>query len=147
MTNSSLTSIGVRVETPLLTTGNVLPVLHEVLHALRRFGESGESLTIDLRAIPFGPGDEERLLETLGEGEIRAAIDSLGRTDVWETRYPGVWIVDHRNTEGVRIGLQVEITDVPALIRTPGDDIRDAVAELEEMLAAAGTMPSQEGTT
>ena len=170
MTNSSLTSIGVRVETPLLTTGNVLPVLHEVLHALLglavaqaqgldgafllRVDEGGEflvvrgeSLTIGLRAIPFGPGDEERLLETLGEGEIRAAIDSLGRTDVWETRYPGVWIVDHRNTEGVRIGLQVEITDVPALIRTPGDDIRDAVAELEEMLAAAGTMPSQEGTT
>lgn len=146
MTHTGLASIGVRVDAASLTTGNALPVLHEILHALRRLGESGESLTIDLRAIPFGPGDEERLLETLGHGEIRVTMDSLGRTDIWETRFPGVWIVDHRDAEGGRIGLQVEVTDVPALVRTPGDDIRDAVAELEETLAAAGTMPSQEGT-
>ena len=145
MTQGGLKSIGVRLEGPSFTTGNALPVLHEILHGLRRFRDSREPLTIDLRAMPFGPGDEERLLEILGRGETEAGVESLGRTDIWETRYPGVWIVDYRDSEGGRIGLQVEITDIPALVRTPGDDIRDAVADLERTLAAAGAMPSEEG--
>ena len=147
MTHIGLASIGVRIEGAASVTGNALPVLHEILHGLRRLGETGEPLTIDLRSIPFGPGDEERLLVTLGEGEVRAVLDSLGRTDIWETRYAGVWIIDHRDAAGARVGLQVEVTEMPSLLRTPGDDIRDAAAQLDEALAAAETMPIQEGTT
>ena len=36
-----------------------------------------EPLTIDLRAMPFGPGDEERLLEILGRGETE--VGSLAK--------------------------------------------------------------------
>ena len=146
MSDNSLRSIGIRVEGEVLDTGNALPVLHEILHALRRLDEAGEPTTIDLRSIPFGPGDEERLLRTLGEGELRASVDSLGRTEIWETSFHGVWLVDHRDAGGARTGLQVEVTDVPALIRTPADDITDAVAMLERVLDTTADMPSQEGT-
>lgn len=146
MSENTLNSIGVRVEGGLADTGNALPVMHEVLHALRRLDSQAESTTIDLRAIPFGPGDEQRLLDMLGSGEIRATIDSLGRTDIRETRFHGAWIVDHYDVAGTRIGLQVEITDCPALIQTPKEDISEAVAALESVLATAGTSPSQEAT-
>lgn len=147
MSQNKLRSIGVVVENPPLSLGNAVPVLHEILHALRRLEETGESSTIDLRAIPFGPGDEEHLLGMLGDGEIRATLDSVGRTEIRETRFHGVWLTDYRDADDNRIGLQVEVTDLPALIRTPRDDITDAARALEAALATAGQMPSQEGTT
>ena len=70
-----LKSIGVAVEEVPAGAGNALPVLHEVLHALRRLSGNGDPTIIDLRSIPFGPGDEQALLETLGEGEISATLE------------------------------------------------------------------------
>jgi len=136
-------SIGVRVEVGTSNAGNAVPVLHEILHALRRLAETSHRTIIDLRAIPFGPGDEERLLETLGAGEVTARVDSLGHTHISETRFPGVWLVDYRDASEARIGLQVEVTDVPGLLRTPHDDLNDAVDALEKALAAAVQDPSQ----
>jgi hydrogenase-1 operon protein HyaF len=139
-----LKSIGVVVEEVPAGAGNALPVLHEVLHALRRLSENGDHTVIDLRSIPFGPGDEQALLETLGEGEISATLDALGRTEIRETRYHGVWVVDYLGPDGERVGLQIEVTEVPGLLRTPAGDIGDAVAALQEMLAAAEDTSSQE---
>ena len=64
---SSLDKITIKAE-PAVFHPNAWPVLHEIRHALRRLAEEGEGTIIDLRAIPFGPGDEELLLRTLGEG-------------------------------------------------------------------------------
>ncbi len=65
-------------EMPYMThmTHNTLPLLNEVRHALKRLVRTGESTIIDLRAIPFGPGDEERLLDLLGQGEVMATLDA-----------------------------------------------------------------------
>ena len=104
---SGLSDIGVRVEAAG-GSENAVPILHEIRHALARLVASGERTVIDLQAIPFGPGDEERLLERLGSGEVTATIDALGPTRVRETAYSGVWVVDYRDTEDTRIGLQIE---------------------------------------
>ncbi|MEN8176290.1 MAG: hydrogenase expression/formation C-terminal domain-containing protein [Pseudomonadota bacterium] len=130
-----LESIGVRVEPSLEATGNLLPVLHEILHALRQFTQTGEPTVIDLAAIPFAPGDEENLMEMLGGGEIRITVDSLGPTYIRETRYHGVWLVDYRSEADDRIGLQIEITDIPSLVRTPTADLGDAAAALQRFLS------------
>jgi len=116
--------------------GNALPVLHEIRHALARLAESGESRVIDLNAMPFGPGDEERLLALLGQGEIEARLNALGVTEIRETAVPGVWLVDHRNAEGERLVLHIEINTVPDILRTQAPDLRDAVATLDARLAA-----------
>ena len=115
--------------------GNAIPILHEIRHGLRRLVEGGETSLIDLQAIPFGPGDEERLLSLLGQGEVEARLDALGPTHLRETAIPGVWLVDHRNRAGDRIGLQVEISTVPEILRTQPQDLSRALAALDARMA------------
>ena len=138
---SRLHDIPVRVEADPVAVewGNALPVLHEIRHALERLAETGEARVIDLNAIPFGPGDEERLLGLLGQGEIEARLNALGITEIRETAVPGVWLVDHRNAEGERLVLHVEIAEVPEILRTQAGDLRDAVATLDARLAAGAS--------
>jgi hydrogenase-1 operon protein HyaF len=115
-------------------THNTLPLLHEVRHALERLLRTGESTTIDLRAIPFGPGDEERLLSLLGEGEVVATLDVLGRTTVRESRFSGVWIVDHYNSEAERIAFQLEVIEIPVLLRAQTEDMYQSLDALDSVL-------------
>jgi hydrogenase-1 operon protein HyaF len=138
-----LKEIGVKVEDGEAAPaewGNALPILHEVGHGLRQLRETGETTVIDLHALPFGPGDERRLLALLGRGEVEAQIQALGPTRVWETGFPGVWLVDHRNTEDERLALHIEISSVPEILRSQGEDIDDAIVRLEACIAdPAGT--------
>ncbi|AKH19519.1 hydrogenase expression/formation C-terminal domain-containing protein [Sedimenticola thiotaurini] len=115
-------------------THNTLPLLNEVRHALKRLVRTGESTIIDLRAIPFGPGDEERLLDLLGQGEVQATLDSLGRTSIKESRFSGVWIVDHYNSEDERIAFQIEVIDIPDLLRAQADDMSQSLDKLATLL-------------
>jgi len=85
-------------------TGNLVPLLHEIRHALTRWLEQGEEHVIDLRSIPLAPGEEDSLLEQLGEGEVNARLSVLGPSDIIETRYPGVWLITHYNESESIIG-------------------------------------------
>lgn len=138
---SCLESIAVTVGHGVTNTpewGNALPILHEIRHGLERLAASGEATLIDLRAIPFGPGDEERLLGLLGRGEARASIDALGTTHIWESAIPAVWLVDHYNGDDERIALHVEINRIPDILCTQPEDIRDAVDRLDTLLKPEG---------
>ncbi len=140
---SRLKEIGVKVEDGEAAPaewGNALPILHEVGHGLRQLRETGETTVIDLHALPFGPGDEGRLFDLLGRGEVEAQIQALGPTRIWETGFPGVWLVDHRNTEDERLALHIEISSVPEILRSQREDIDDALVRLEACIAdPAGT--------
>lgn len=115
-------------------THNTLPVLNEVRHALKRLIRTGEPTIIDLRGIPFGPGDEQRLLDLLGQGEVQATLDSLGRTSITESRFSGVWLVDHYNSEDERIAFQIEVIDIPDLLRAQVDDMSQSLDRLSTLL-------------
>ena len=68
---SSMTQTDVlRVETGDEFTRNVKPLLHEIRHALDALLDGGGRSVIDLRSMPLAPGEEEHLLEELGQGEI-----------------------------------------------------------------------------
>jgi hydrogenase-1 operon protein HyaF len=114
--------------------GNAEPVLHEVRHALARLIATGETTKIDLKAMPFGPGDLEHLLSVLGTGEVHASIDALGPTRVQETAIPGVWLVDYLNTEAMRLALHLEIATVPEILCPQPQDLDDAIAALDARL-------------
>jgi hydrogenase-1 operon protein HyaF len=136
-TMTGLSSIPVQVETPHATPaqhGNAIPILHEVRHALARLIERGEPTQIDLNAIPFGPGDEERLTALLGSGEVEASIRALGPTYVRETAIPGVWLVDYYNDEGQRLALHLEIAIIPEILRVQPEDLSTAAAVLDARL-------------
>jgi hydrogenase-1 operon protein HyaF len=139
-----LRDIEIRTEfpDPPVSHGNLTPILHEIVHALKRLEQNGEPTTIDLRAMPFGPGDEARLLETLGRGEVAARLDALGSSEVWETGYPGVWFVEHRNSADERIAWQIEITRIPMILQSPAEDLAESIDRLNRQLTAA---PSEAG--
>lgn len=114
--------------------GNALPILHEVRHALERLITTGAGTQIDLNAIPFGPGDEERLTQLLGTGEVRATIDALGPTLIQETAIPGVWLIDYHNEDGERLALHIEVATIPEILRTQAEDLSTAIATLDARL-------------
>jgi hydrogenase-1 operon protein HyaF len=143
-----LQDIEVRTESPLgpdPNHGNAAPILHEIHHALQRLLKEGETTTIDLRAIPFGPGDEQQLLKILGRGEVDVQLDALGMSEIWESRYAGVWIVDHKNQAGERIALQIEVTRVPEILQAQSEDISESISRLDDQLKAAAGLPDAGG--
>jgi len=137
---SGLKSIAVLVEGPPQSQewGNALPILHEIRHGLERLVSTGEPSLIDLRAIPFGPGDEARLLALLGRGEVEAMVNALGETRIHETAIPGVWLIDHYNAEAERIALHLEIDRIPGILLTQVEDLAEAGPRLERILANLG---------
>ncbi|SDW12960.1 hydrogenase expression/formation protein [Thiocapsa roseopersicina] len=114
--------------------GNSEPILHEVRHALARLISTGETTKIDLKAMPFGPGDLEHLLSVLGTGEVQATIEALGPTRIQETAVAGVWLVDYLNSEAHRLALHLEIATVPEILCPQPQDLNDAIAALDARL-------------
>ena len=131
---TSLDEITVQVES---ATGNVEPLLHEIRHALRRVADGKEGTVIDLRRPPLAPGEEERIEDELGKGEVRVELDAIGPTVVQETSYAGVWLVTHRNTEQQVVGRFIEVTRIPELLKAQEADIERGISRLENELAAS----------
>jgi hydrogenase-1 operon protein HyaF len=129
--NRKLQAIPVRTET---SSGNIAPLLHEIRHALAALVERGTSNAIDLKGIPLAPGEQETILAALGEGEVRAELESLGRSEIRETSYPGVWIVTHYDEQGDLKARFIEITRMPEILESQLADIADGLARLEVAL-------------
>lgn len=139
---SGLSGIGVKVESgqglePELR-GNALPLLHEIRHALARLIEEGETTVIDLQSLPMGPGDLRRLLDALGEGEVKAELEALGKTVIRESRYSGVWIIEHLSGSGGVASRFIEVTWVPSILQAQVEDVQKGLTELADALAPAG---------
>jgi hydrogenase-1 operon protein HyaF len=116
-------------------THNVVPLLHEIRHGLARLLESAAATTIDLRGIPMAPGEEARIIEALGTGEVQAHMSALGPSEIMETRFPGVWLVTHYNSENEVIGKFIEVCDMPQILKAQTEDIREGLAQLTAQLA------------
>ncbi len=52
----------------------------------------------------MGPGEEEKIVDELGRGEIRARLMALDPSEIIETRFPDVWLVTHYNSNEEIIG-------------------------------------------
>ena len=128
---SGLSKIPVNVEAG---TGNVRPLMHEIRHALARLVKGEEGTVIDLRSLPLAPGEESRIEEALGEGEVHAELDALGPSTIKETAYSGVWIVTHRNTENEIVARFIEVCRVPSILKAQDEDIVAGVSRLEQQL-------------
>ena len=117
-----------------VATGNVEPLLHEIRHALTRLANGEDGTVIDLKRLPLAPGEEERIEETLGTGEVRAEVEALGPTLIQETSYPGVWLITHKNADDVVIARFIEVTYIPELLRSQQPDIDAGIDRLEDEL-------------
>jgi hydrogenase-1 operon protein HyaF len=119
--------------------GNVRPLLNEIIHALDRLLGDDEPTVIDLASLPFAPGELEELENSLGRGELSAELDALGRSLIRETAYPGVWWVEHRNTEGELVGRYIEITRSPEILMSQDADIGAGRAKLRDSFENSGS--------
>lgn len=141
---SSLDDITVQVETGY-RTGNVLPLLHEIRHALERLLREDQTTVIDLGSIPLAPGEFEAIEAALGTGEVRAELDALGPSEIRETAFPGVWLITHRNANDEIAGRFIEVTRAPDILASQEPDIRRAVEALGERLADGETHATDMG--
>jgi len=128
MSNSTLEQFNIQGSNEL--SWNVMPLLHQIKHAMHNLLENNINEIIDLRSIPLAPGEEDRLLEILGEGEVNAQLNALGLSDIIETQYTGVWLVTHRNDENEIISRNIEISLMPEILLAQKEDISLAYERL-----------------
>ncbi len=123
-----------RTEQVARQTGNVESLLHEIRHALGYLLHDGQETSIDLYGLPMAPGEEEKLLGTLGKGEVSASLDALGHSMLRETRFPGVWLIVHKNHAGEVMGKFIEITRIPSILMAQSEDMREGLLRLRQEL-------------
>jgi len=136
MAESTLAEL--EIEVGDIGTHNVIPLLHEIRHALAQLLEEGKETVIDLRSIPLAPGEEAAIEQALGEGEMQAVLSALGPSDFRESSYPGVWLVTHYNHDDKIVGKFVEVAIVPSLLRSQPEDMAAGLRRLEARLMEDG---------
>jgi hydrogenase-1 operon protein HyaF len=119
-------------------------VLTEISQLLNNLSERGENASISLRGLPMTGADREQLEELLGRGEVHAELDLSGKSEVWETRYPGVWWIRHQGLDGKIACEEIAITPIPDILKTHPDDIRASATRLVDDLARTGKNPNQQ---
>lgn len=138
---SALKGIGIKVVDPI-ETGTVFALLHEIADLLDRLVSEDLSGAIDLRAMPLSPADREALRARLGRGEIHAIVDAMGESEIYETRFAGVWWTTHRSTDGNVVAERIEITLVPELLKTHPADAEVGAKRLRMALMEPDPMQS-----
>lgn len=120
-------------------TGMAASVLAEIGECLTALAAGGEAAAIDLLSLPMTPADRAELEALLGHGDVEAALDIAGPSQIWETGYSGVWWVRHFGA-GDRIAAErIEITALPDLLMSHVDDIAAAATRLRQDLAEKET--------
>ena len=134
-----MSASGFNIQTGDELTWNVRPILFEVRHALEALLDKGETSIIDLRSIPLAPGEEEKILKTLGQGEVHARLNALGPSEIYETRYAGVWLITHYNEDEAIVSRFIEITRLPDILKSQTEDMSKALTELTQELGTQDT--------
>lgn len=131
-----LSDIGVSVEPKVVPTGMAQALLRELADQLKQLADHGTEDAIDLSSLPMNSADLDQLRELLGRGEVEVSLDTIGRSEIFETRYPGVWWATHYGDDGTKLTERIEITAVPQMIRSHPEDIRNAHHRLRESLTS-----------
>ena len=116
---------------------NAVPILMEILEALREFYKGGDEHTIYISKVPITSEDREVILDVLGEGQVKINYDSKTQPVEWkETGIYGVWIGVMYDRDKKPILETIEITDFPRLAASPKEDIAESIKLLEERMEA-----------
>jgi hydrogenase-1 operon protein HyaF len=129
----SLDDIGVTV-VGMQSDGNARALLNEIATLLQKLLTSGEGGSIDLARIPLTDEDYDLLDDVLGEGEVRADVNTLGASQVAETGVPGVWWVTHFNADDEVMAEFIEVSYCPEILLAPREDVQDGLDALRARL-------------
>ena len=135
----SLENIAIKVESAEHSSvGNVAAILTEISCLLEKLAGNSETSLIDLKSLPFSPGEYEQLRLTLGRGEVSARLDAIGMSEIIETHFPGVWWVTHFNVEGDIVADLIEIAAIPNILLSQPEDVRAGLKRLQKIIDEAG---------
>lgn len=113
---------------------NVRSILVEIQQGLKDFNKHKDNYIIDLGSIPLSTEEREQLFELLGHGELKISLSTLGKSEIYETLFSGVWVIQHRDEQGQFNGMFIEIGDIPDIILSHEDDRLTAATELQELI-------------
>lgn len=89
------------------------------------------SAAVDLRSLPMDDTGREALRQRLGFGEVKAAFDAAGPTQITETAFAGVWWVRHGDDAGGSLFEQIVVARVPELLLADPAAIVESSARLD----------------
>ena len=115
-------------------TDNVRALLAEIATMLAELLKTNKPDSIDLRSLPLLPGEYEAIKTILGEGEIKADLDALGPTHIYETGLAGVWWVRHNNENDECVAEVIEVTRIPDILKSPVNEIEISQSALKQQL-------------
>lgn len=115
---------------------NVKAILHEINSLQHELVTEGKTGVIDLRSLPLLPTEYDTLKHILGEGEVKASLNTLGDSTIIETALTGVWWVFHDDENNERLAEFIEITDMPDILKSNKNEIEMAYTVLKEQLEA-----------
>jgi hydrogenase-1 operon protein HyaF len=115
-------------------TGMAWSVLAEVGRLLEALAAGGAEASIDLRSLPLTDADRAELEALLGHGEVQVALELAGRSEVWETGYPGAWWIRHRGAGGRIAAEEIAVCPVPEILKAHPADIEAAARRLRQDL-------------
>lgn len=147
MTNSGSHSRSVAPDVGLEINGALIEsVLCRVGDAIERLLDTGRSGVVDLRAVQqMSAATYGSLRDALGTGEVVAAVESESRVEVRETQYPGVWWVAHLNERGATVTELLEVTEIPAILKSHVVDMGAGLERLRRALNESGGDRTQPG--
>ena len=128
-----LSDIKIAVDNPALETGNLPGILSEIEQALEELLNSKQVHRIDLRAMPWSAGEEQKLEQILGRGEVTIELNALGKSIFQETRYSGVWLISHYNEAEELIGKIIEISYLPDMVFAQQEDINRGLERIKTL--------------
>ncbi|TCT19190.1 hydrogenase expression/formation C-terminal domain-containing protein [Thiobaca trueperi] len=143
---TKLSDIPVRIDRPRgsrADVASVTAILTELSEMLANFVETGQPGVIDLRQRPrMRKATYQTLKDALATGEVSAVVDTESKVEVLETQYPGVWWVTHRDERGGILTELIEITAIPAILRSHSTEIQAGLRRLQRRLAES--VPTRE---
>jgi hydrogenase-1 operon protein HyaF len=117
-----------------MNTGMAWSILTEIRTLLKQLAETGEPAAIDLRSLPLTTADRAQLEELLGRGEVSVSLEVLGRTEIWETGFSGVWWIRHMGACDQVSSEEIAVTAIPDILRAHPVDIAAAADRLVNTL-------------
>jgi hydrogenase-1 operon protein HyaF len=119
-----------------MNTGMAWSIMSEIAQLLGVLAERDQVSAIDLRSLPMTASDLAQLEELLGRGEITAHLDLAGKSEIWETQYPGVWWIRHMGAEDKVACEEIAITRLPEILMTHPVDVQAAAVRIRSELDA-----------
>ena len=117
-----------------MNTGMAWSILTEIRALLKQLADAGKPASVDLRSIPLPTADRAELEEILGRGEVSASLEVLGRTEIWETAFSGVWWIRHMGAGDQVSSEEIAITPIPDILRSHPADIDVAADRMKDTL-------------